>query len=87
MAKKRRIVIVSNRKYLLQVNQPIKKSTVFVYRNPDNIYLSSLKDVGVQDRKNDETIIYNTSSKKWESGPISNVDIQIDLDIIDAGEY
>lgn len=87
MAKKRRIVIVSNRKDLLQVNQPIKKSTVFVYRNPDNIYLSSLKDVDVQDRKNDETIIYNTSSKKWESSPISNVDIQIDLDIIDAGEY
>lgn len=84
---KRRIVIVPNRKDLLQVNQPIKKSTVFVYRNPDNIYLSSLKDVDVQDRKNDETIIYNTSSKKWESGPISNVDIQIDLDVIDAGEY
>lgn len=84
---KKKVEIKTKKRALLQVEEPLKKSVVIVYRNPDNIYLSSLKDVDVRLRKNSETLIYTSYLDKWISGPISNVDIQIDLDIINAGEY
>jgi len=85
--KKKPNITLLHQKDSAQVVEIQKPCAKFVYRNPDYVYLSSLKDVNVEERKDNETLIYNQEEQIWNTGPRTNVTIEVDYPPIDAGAY
>lgn len=67
----------------IAVNQGAQSSAAVIVKRADNLNIDNLQDVVTTDLQDGYTLVYNVTTDKWVSQPVSNVT----LSAVDGGTY